>query len=131
MKVDHLIKGYFGGLGRIVSGRESVGESFQRRFVSAYGGAQEEGQWDSLNKALEQENLDTYRRGQKAESEAARLSRLPKEEANRQFNEIGRSDPAMGKLILKKIRESNAGIDAFDRTVKSLNIGNRAEFIPV
>lgn len=129
MKVDHLIKGYFGGLGRIVSGRESVGESFQRRFVSAYGGAQEEGQWDSLNKALEQENLDTYRRGQKAESEAARLSRLPKEEANRQFNEIGRSDPAMGKLILKKIRESNAGIDAFDRTVKSLNIGNRAEFI--
>lgn len=130
-KIDHLVRGYFGGLGGIISGQENVSGSFERRFNSAQGGKKEDAFWEDFNKAKEAQDLKRYQNSDAAGRLAHELSMLPKEEANKRFAEVWKTDQAAGERVLKVIEESKKGIDATDRAMRGLGVedGSRAKFI--
>ncbi len=79
-------------------------------------------------------NLLNQNKGQvttAAEAKLSELSNLPKPEAEKQFDTISKSNPALAKEIVKVIDDKKQGVTLNERLVKNLGVasGQRAKYI--
>lgn len=149
LKVEHLFRSVFGGLGtyslnlsdRILAGQDlipedqiggkTMAEAVAARFKGASGGRIANREIESIQKALQSQGDASAKLKMEAEALFEELSQIPKAEANARLLQIAAKDAALGKQIRSVISESKQGLEAQDRFMLQLNVGNgaRADYI--
>ena len=149
IKIEHLIKGYFGEVGLQVEnmsdnilntfgaipeeqiGGRSIPEGMALRLMKARGGNTEQNIADSINTILKNQSSETYKNKLDAEGEWAVIKDLPKEELIEKLKEVYKEDEKKGDRIINIIKQEKLGITREDRLMKMMNVENsvRSDYI--
>ncbi len=129
LNVQDFANTALGGVGSQLLGKNPLTQ-LQGRFAQAYGGGQEQAQFNDINK-YQQEEAVTSERQKTAITNVASILMNPNEDTAKKVTIINaiKQNPTLYTALKNEIRDKSTGVTAADKAVRALSTVERAKYI--
>ena len=124
IKLDHFLRGTFGGVSQQILKPSQIGETFTSRLIKERGGAKEERLFQIGEEIRRTADTKKLKKDRSIEAFTAKLKELPPEQAKGAIEALANENPALLKEIVDKA--TSPQFKSVDKFVKTLGVKDQS-----